>query len=126
MSAARRRSTLPSQTVEVISEVVEVGPIWSQKDAEKICNDFARTRNKAWTSGWWTTVPSQMSVCELVGLKVANTFNSNANSSSVILEQQCQNAIQGKVAWDKAGNKTGITEKEREVIGVWIEQGARL
>lgn len=24
------------------------------------------------------------------------------------------------------GNKTGITEKERELIGVWIEQGARL
>jgi uncharacterized membrane protein len=24
------------------------------------------------------------------------------------------------------GNKTGITEEERELIGMWIEQGAKL
>jgi Mannan-binding protein len=44
---------------------VDAGPIWSQSDAEKKCPDVAKAKGGTWTGQWRTTVPGQMSVCEV-------------------------------------------------------------
>lgn len=46
-------------------QMVEVGPIWNQQDAEKKCTKAARNLGKTWTGQWKTTSPGKMSVCEL-------------------------------------------------------------
>lgn len=48
-----------------VVESVEAGPIWNQMDAQKKCPDVAKRNGGAWTGQWKTTVPGQMSVCEL-------------------------------------------------------------
>lgn len=47
------------------SRNVEVGPIWSQSDAEDKCPRAAADAHGEWTGQWKTTVPGQMSVCEI-------------------------------------------------------------
>jgi hypothetical protein len=44
---------------------VEAGPIWSQSDAERKCPEVAKANGGVWTGQWRTTVPGQMSVCDL-------------------------------------------------------------
>ena len=44
---------------------VEAGPIWSQADAERKCPEVAKAQGGVWTGAWRTTVPGQMSVCQL-------------------------------------------------------------
>lgn len=44
---------------------IEVGPIWSQLDAEDKCPRAAADARGRWTGQWRTTVPGQMSVCEI-------------------------------------------------------------
>jgi hypothetical protein len=44
---------------------VEAGPIWSQSDAEQKCPGIAKANGGTWTGQWKTTVPGQMSVCEV-------------------------------------------------------------
>ena len=46
-------------------EAVEAGPIWSQADAEKKCPKVAKANGGVWNGQWRTTVPGEMSVCEL-------------------------------------------------------------
>jgi hypothetical protein len=44
---------------------IEAGPIWSQMDAETKCPAVAKANGGVWTGQWHTTVPAQMSVCEV-------------------------------------------------------------
>ncbi len=44
---------------------IEVGPIWSQSEAEAKCPRAAADARGQWTGQWKTTVPGQMSVCEI-------------------------------------------------------------
>src|SRR5579871_5871816 len=44
---------------------VEAGPIWSQSDAQSKCPGVAKANGGSWTGNWRTTVPMQMSVCEV-------------------------------------------------------------
>ena len=44
---------------------VEVGPIWNQQDAENKCPKAARRQGMTWSGQWKTTVPGQMSKCQL-------------------------------------------------------------
>lgn len=44
---------------------VEAGPIWNQADAERKCPPLARRNGANWTGHWWTTIPNEMSVCQL-------------------------------------------------------------
>ena len=44
---------------------VEAGPIWNQVDAERKCLELARRSGGTWTGQWRTTVPGQMSVCDI-------------------------------------------------------------
>lgn len=46
-------------------KTVEVGPIWNQMDAERICPHAARAAGGTWNGQWRTTRPGQMSVCEI-------------------------------------------------------------
>ena len=55
--------------VEVAQEapqkvVREAGPIWSNDDAQGKCP--VTCADLRWEGVWWTTVPSQMSVCECI------------------------------------------------------------
>lgn len=61
-------SKVSLQTVEIIAETVEAGPIWNQQDAEQKCNNLANARRSVWTGVWYTTVVGKMSVCELARL----------------------------------------------------------
>ncbi len=44
---------------------IEAGPIWDQADAEYKCPIVAVEHGAPWNGQWWTTIPNQMSVCEL-------------------------------------------------------------
>lgn len=44
---------------------VEAGPIWNQMDADRKCPKVARDAGGTWTGQWHTTIPGQMSVCEV-------------------------------------------------------------
>jgi hypothetical protein len=44
---------------------VEVGPIWSQPDAEQKCRQKANELRGEWTGQWHTTQLGRMSVCEI-------------------------------------------------------------
>lgn len=48
-----------------VTRTFEVGPIWNQADAVSKCSARARDVQGEWTGQWWTTVPNQMSVCEI-------------------------------------------------------------
>jgi mannan-binding protein len=51
---------------------VEVGPIFSQGDAQGKCSKAAANADAKWTGQWWTTQPGRMSVCELTGERPSN------------------------------------------------------
>ena len=44
---------------------VEVGPIWNQAHAERVCPGVAHAHGGSWTGQWRTTVSGRMSVCEV-------------------------------------------------------------
>jgi hypothetical protein len=46
---------------------VEAGPLWNQMDADRKCPRVARDAGGTWTGQWHTTIPGQMSVCEVAG-----------------------------------------------------------
>lgn len=48
---------------EVLRDI-EVGPIWSQRDAETKCRAEARRLGAEWTGQWRTTIQGRMSVCQ--------------------------------------------------------------
>lgn len=48
-----------------VTREFEVGPLWSQRDAESKCRNKATELRGEWTGQWRTTVPGRMSVCEI-------------------------------------------------------------
>ena len=46
-------------------QTVEAGPIWNDIDAKMKCPRAASAAGAKWTGQWWTTVPGQMSVCQI-------------------------------------------------------------
>lgn len=48
-----------------VNRSVEVGPIFSQADADKMCPAASVATGGTWTGQWWTTVWGQMSVCQI-------------------------------------------------------------
>ena len=53
--------------------LLEAGPIWNNDHAKKRCPEVLREwlrafpeRKARWTGHWWTTVPSEMSVCAML------------------------------------------------------------
>ncbi len=48
-----------------VNKSVEVGPIFSQADADKMCPAAAVATGGTWTRQWWTTVWGKMSVCQI-------------------------------------------------------------
>jgi hypothetical protein len=44
---------------------IEVGPLWSQSDADRKCRDTARDMRGEWTGNWHTTVQGRQSVCSI-------------------------------------------------------------
>ena len=48
-----------------ITEPIEAGPIWSNADAAKKCDEVAKRNGGIWNGQWRTTVPGRMSVCEI-------------------------------------------------------------
>ncbi len=64
-------TTIPNEmsvcqiTVAAPSRAVNAGPIWNQNHAEQVCPAIAASQGATWTGHWWTTVPSEMSVCQI-------------------------------------------------------------
>ena len=54
----------PSKEIRIV-EPIEAGPIWNQSDAEKKCAEVAKKNSGTWNGQWRTTVPGNMSVCEI-------------------------------------------------------------
>jgi hypothetical protein len=48
-----------------LKQWVDAGPLWNQQDAEGKCPKVAYKAGGKWTGQWKTTVPGQMSVCEV-------------------------------------------------------------
>lgn len=46
-------------------QTLEAGPIWDNANAQTVCPGLAAKAGARWTGGWWTTVPNEMSVCEV-------------------------------------------------------------
>lgn len=46
-------------------QAFEAGPIWNQDHANQVCPAVAASHGGTWTGQWWTTVPSEMSVCQV-------------------------------------------------------------
>lgn len=55
----------PAPRPGLMTRNIEAGPIWSQSDAEDKCPRLAAEAQGQWTGQWRTTVPGQMSVCEV-------------------------------------------------------------
>lgn len=55
----------PGRPGKYVVKSVDAGPIWNQADAERKCPEVAKRNDGVWTGEWRTTVPGQMSVCEL-------------------------------------------------------------
>lgn len=52
-------------SAQVRKTAVDAGPIWNQADANKKCPTVATNYGGVWDGQWWTTIPGQMSVCEV-------------------------------------------------------------
>ncbi|WP_166486181.1 mannan-binding lectin [Jannaschia sp. CCS1] len=46
-------------------QAFDAGPIWDQNHANQVCPAVAASHGGTWTGHWWTTVPNQMSVCQV-------------------------------------------------------------
>ncbi len=51
--------------VAASAQAFEAGPIWNQAHADQVCPAVAASHGGTWTGQWWTTIPGQMSVCEI-------------------------------------------------------------
>ena len=47
------------------AENIEAGPIWNQGHANQVCPAVAQAHGGEWTGHWWTTIPNEMSVCQV-------------------------------------------------------------
>ncbi len=89
---------------ESTTEAIEAGPIWDQADAETKCPVVAQENNGTWTGQWWTTVPGEMSVCQLI-----------INESPTV-------AIEAGPIWDQTDAETKCPAVAQENNGTWTGQ----
>lgn len=47
----------------VLAEDIQVGPIWSNADAQNICPSACQSHNMSWTGQWRTIRENVASVC---------------------------------------------------------------
>lgn len=52
-------------TPAIAQEAIEAGPIWNQGHADQVCPAIAASQGATWTGHWWTTIPNELSVCEI-------------------------------------------------------------
>jgi hypothetical protein len=57
--------TASSIALPAFAENIEAGPIWNQGHANQVCPAVAQAHGGEWTGHWWTTVPNEMSVCQI-------------------------------------------------------------
>jgi hypothetical protein len=70
---------------------VEAGPIWSQADAQNKCPAAAAANGGVWTGQWKTTVPGQMSVCEIRRVSPGGGYVKNFNAGPIWSQADAQN-----------------------------------
>jgi hypothetical protein len=58
-------ATLLTPAAASAQQAFEAGPIWNQNHANQVCPAVAASHGGTWTGQWWTTRPSEMSVCEV-------------------------------------------------------------
>lgn len=90
---------------------VEVGPIWSQRDAETKCRNKARELGGEWT-GAWTTVRTGMSVC---GIKFESR-RGGGGWGAVTRDFEV-----GPI-WNQRDAETKCRNKAQEMRGEWTGQ----
>ncbi len=49
---------------QIVKFMLEVGPLWRQSHAHRVCPTACPAAGAKWTGHWWTTVWNEMSVCE--------------------------------------------------------------
>jgi hypothetical protein len=76
---------------------IEVGPIWNQMDADRKCPAAARKNGGVWTGQWRTTVPGQMSVCEIT-TQLKKTVEVGPIWNQMDAERKCPEAARAKNA----------------------------
>lgn len=91
---------------------VEVGPIWSQRDAETKCRSKAREMGGEWT-GAWTTVRAGMSVC---GIRFERRGGGSGGYGGVTREFEV-----GPI-WNQRDAETKCRAKAMELRGEWTGQ----
>lgn len=55
---------LERNRIPAASFTAEAGPLWNDNHAKQMCPKVCTAKGASWTSQWWTTVPSKMSVCQ--------------------------------------------------------------
>ncbi|MEJ6392568.1 mannan-binding lectin [Gymnodinialimonas sp. 2305UL16-5] len=89
--------TLPGASQAQVA--IEAGPIWNQGHADQVCPAIAASRGGSWTGQWWTTIPNEMSVCQI---RVAR-----AVEAGPIWNQGHANQVCPAIAASRGGSWTG-------------------
>jgi len=96
---------------------VEVGPIWSQRDAETKCANKARELRGTWNGQWRTTVQGRMSVCEIETDRRGGGGGGWGGRNDGV----SRNIEVGPI-WNQADAETKCRNKAREMRGDWTGQ----
>ncbi|MEX3014138.1 mannan-binding lectin [Gymnodinialimonas hymeniacidonis] len=83
-------------------QAIEAGPIWNQQHANQVCPAIAASQGGTWTGHWWTTVPNEMSVCQISIPQPAR-----AVEAGPIWNQQHANQVCPAIAASQGGEWTG-------------------
>lgn len=83
-------------------QAIEAGPIWNDNHARQVCPGIAAAHGGAWTGHWWTTVASEMSVCE-----VQVTRSARAVNAGPIWNQNHANQVCPAIAASQGAQWTG-------------------
>ncbi len=93
---------LTSPSLAFAQQAVEAGPIWNQQHANQVCPAIAASQGGEWTGHWWTTVPNEMSVCQISIAQPARAVNAGP-----IWNQQHANQVCPAIAASQGGEWTG-------------------
>ena len=93
---------------------VEVGPLWSQGDAENKCRAKAAELRVEWTGQWHTTVPGRMSVCQMRRSGGGGGFSGRDNGVT--------REVEVGPLWNQRDAETKCRAKANELRGEWTGQ----
>jgi hypothetical protein len=94
---------------------VEAGPIWNQMDADRKCPKVARDVGGTWTGQWHTTIPGQMSVCEVAGAHGGKGWIDIHKSHKV-------KSVEVGPIWNQMDAERKCTDAARRMGGKWNGQ----